>query len=65
MVIHGEADLAIPLPKAEALCQGIEDCRELIVVPGGGHAVNLTHPEPVNQALDRYLYGLKRGSAWA
>ena len=65
MVVHGKADLAIPLPKAEALCRGIEGCRELIVVPGGGHAVNLTHPDPVNQALDRYLYGLKRGSAWA
>jgi pimeloyl-ACP methyl ester carboxylesterase len=27
----------------------------LVVVPGGGHASNLTHPEPVNAAVAAFL----------
>ena len=63
--VHGDSDLAIPVAKAEALCAGIAGCVGLTVVPGGGHAVNLTHPDPVNRVLDEFLYGLKIGSAWA
>jgi pimeloyl-ACP methyl ester carboxylesterase len=30
----------------------------LVLVSGGGHAANLTHPEPVNAALRTFLDGL-------
>ena len=53
LVVHGDADIAIPLAKAEALAAGLR--AELVVVPGAGHAANLTHPEPVNAAMARFL----------
>jgi pimeloyl-ACP methyl ester carboxylesterase len=54
LVIHGEADVAIPLAKAEALVEGLPQA-ELAVIPGAGHAANLTHPEPVNAATEAFL----------
>ena len=53
LVIHGDADVAIPLSKAEELAQGLH--AQLVVVPGAGHAANLTHPEPVNAAIVEFL----------
>jgi pimeloyl-ACP methyl ester carboxylesterase len=53
LVIHGDADLAIPVSKAEALAEGLR--ARLEVVPGAGHAANLTHPEPVNAAIETFL----------
>jgi pimeloyl-ACP methyl ester carboxylesterase len=54
MVIHGDADAAIPLSLAEVLARGIPGA-ELVVVPGAGHAANLTHPEVANPAIERFL----------
>lgn len=54
LVIHGDADAAIPLSLAEALAAGLPDA-ELVVVPGAGHAANLTHPEVANPAIKRFL----------
>jgi pimeloyl-ACP methyl ester carboxylesterase len=54
LVIHGDADTAIPLSLAEALTAGLPDA-ELVVVPGAGHAANLTHPEVANPAIERFL----------
>ena len=52
--MHGDADAAIELSLAEALAAGLADA-ELVVVPGAGHAANLTHPEAVNPAIERFL----------
>jgi pimeloyl-ACP methyl ester carboxylesterase len=54
LVVHGDADAAIPLERAQILAEGLPDC-ELVIVPGGGHAANLTHPEVVNPAIARFL----------
>jgi len=59
VVVHGEADIAIDLPLAEALAAGLPGAQPLVRVPGAGHAANLTHPEPVNHAISDFLSGLK------
>lgn len=55
IVFHGDRDSAIPMERAEALCTGLAGCTGVVVVPGAGHASNLTHPEHVNPALRRFL----------
>jgi pimeloyl-ACP methyl ester carboxylesterase len=57
LVIHGDADAAIELALGEALAAGLEGGR-LVVVPGAGHAANLTHPEVVNPAIAAFLADL-------
>jgi 3-oxoadipate enol-lactonase len=54
LVIHGDADAAIDLSLARALAKGLKNA-ELVVIPGAGHAANLTHPEAVNPAIARFL----------
>lgn len=53
LVIHGDADAAIPLTRAQAMKDAIPNA-ELIVI-AGGHSVNLTNPGPVNVALNAFL----------
>jgi pimeloyl-ACP methyl ester carboxylesterase len=55
LVVHGEADTAIEMDRAEALAAGLSGARPLVRVPGAAHAANLTHPEPVNAAIARFL----------
>ena len=57
LVVHGDKDAAIPLDLARKLAAGLPDA-ELVVVPGGGHAANLTHPQVANAAIERFLDGL-------
>lgn len=57
LVVHGTADAAIALEKAERLAAGLPHA-ELVVVEGGTHASNLTHPTEVNAALQRFLADL-------
>jgi pimeloyl-ACP methyl ester carboxylesterase len=54
MVIHGDADAAISLGLAQTLAREIP-AAELVVVPGAGHAANLTHADAVNPAIARFL----------
>ncbi|MES1950199.1 alpha/beta fold family hydrolase [Salinisphaera sp. S4-8] len=54
LVVHGDADMAIPMERAQQLADNLADA-ELVVVPGGGHAANLTHPQPVNAAIEAFL----------
>jgi pimeloyl-ACP methyl ester carboxylesterase len=54
LVLHGEQDAAIELDVARAFAAALPR-GELVVVPGAGHAANLTHPDPVNAALERFL----------
>jgi pimeloyl-ACP methyl ester carboxylesterase len=53
LVIHGDADAAIPLAKAQAMQAAIPKA-ELAVVEGG-HSVNMTNPAPVNAAIEAFL----------
>jgi pimeloyl-ACP methyl ester carboxylesterase len=57
VVIHGTEDTAIPMERAEALAAGLPGAGDVVKVPGG-HAANLTHPEPVNAAIGKFLSGL-------
>jgi 3-oxoadipate enol-lactonase len=58
LVVHGSIDVAIPVAKAQALVDGLSGAQPLVVVDGGGHAANLSHPEPVNTAVRAFLDGL-------
>jgi pimeloyl-ACP methyl ester carboxylesterase len=55
LVIHGEADVAITMDKAEALAKSLPNCEGLVRVPGGAHAANMTHPDVVNPPLREFL----------
>lgn len=55
LVVHGTADQAISMDKAEALCDALPDCRGLVKVEGAAHAANLTHPDQVNAPLRAFL----------
>jgi len=58
LIIHGDADAAIPVSKAEVLRDQLAGRTELVVIPGGTHAANLTHPTETNAAILRFLGGL-------
>jgi pimeloyl-ACP methyl ester carboxylesterase len=58
LVIHGNADAAIPVPKAAALVAGLPGARPLVVIEGAGHASNLSHPAEVNAEIRRFLDSL-------
>jgi 3-oxoadipate enol-lactonase len=58
LVIHGTADAAIDIELAQRLCSDLANCRQLIAIEGGGHACNLTHPEPVNVAVQQFMSDL-------
>ena len=53
LVVHGELDAAINVPTAQALADRLGG--KLVVVPGAGHAANLTHPEATNEAIEAFL----------
>ncbi len=55
VIFDGDADLAIPMAKAEELRNGLTGCEQLVVVPGGSHATNLSHPDEVNGPLRDFL----------
>ena len=57
-IVHGTADPSIPMEKAEALCAGLSRCSSVTRIEGGGHASNLSHPEEVNEALEKFLASL-------
>ncbi|WP_280191325.1 alpha/beta fold hydrolase [Delftia sp. PS-11] len=54
LVIHGSQDIAITPDRAFAMAQALPDAR-WVEVPGAGHAANLTHPGPVNAAIEAFL----------
>lgn len=57
IVLHGVDDAAFPVTLAEAIADELPNCGPYVPVPGG-HAANLTHPEPVNAAIRRFLDAL-------
>lgn len=58
VVIHGVEDVAIDMALAERLCKDLPGCRGVVRIDGAGHASNLTHPEPVNRAIEEFLSSL-------
>jgi pimeloyl-ACP methyl ester carboxylesterase len=55
LVIHGAGDHAIPEALGRKLAEALPDSRGFVSVPGAAHAPNLTHPAPVNLAIERFL----------
>ncbi|MBO0835510.1 MAG: alpha/beta hydrolase [Actinobacteria bacterium] len=55
LILHGTADAAIPVAKAEAVRAGLGGPAELVLIEGGSHASNLSHPDQVNVALLEFL----------
>ena len=47
-----------PASLAETLAQRLPDAK-LVVVPGAGHAANLTHPQVVTPAIESFLASLR------
>jgi 3-oxoadipate enol-lactonase len=58
LVIHGSADAAIPMAKAEAMRDGLAGPTALAVIDGAPHAANVTHPGAVNAEIAKFLHGL-------
>jgi pimeloyl-ACP methyl ester carboxylesterase len=58
LLIHGTADAAIPLWRAEQLRDGLPDARQLLLVEGAGHASNMGEPALVNRAIARFMESL-------
>ena len=55
LVIHGDADRIVPLEASGALTHAAVRSSRLVVVEGGPHGVNWTHPEEVNRALVSFV----------
>ncbi len=58
LVVHGSADVAIALERAESMARGLPGAGPVVVIDGAAHAANLTHPEPVNRAVEQFLASL-------
>jgi pimeloyl-ACP methyl ester carboxylesterase len=58
LVIHGTADGAIPMERAQQLADGLPNARPLVTIEGGAHASNVTHPAEVNAAIRDFLGSL-------
>jgi pimeloyl-ACP methyl ester carboxylesterase len=58
LVIHGEQDMAISLDLAHRLCDELP-IAELRIIPGAGHASNMTNPELVTPQIERFLAGFE------
>lgn len=60
LTIHGLADVSTPHERAERVAREVPDSRGVTLVPGGPHAVNLSHPEVVNAAIAKFVDELAR-----
>jgi 3-oxoadipate enol-lactonase len=58
LIIHGTADAAIPMEKAEITRAGLAGPATLVPIEGGTHASNLSSPDPVNAAILTFLRSL-------
>jgi pimeloyl-ACP methyl ester carboxylesterase len=58
IIIHGEADGAISMERAETMAAGLSGAGDVVRIPGAAHAANLTHPDLVNPPLLAFLRGL-------
>jgi pimeloyl-ACP methyl ester carboxylesterase len=58
LILHGTADAAIAVERAEAVHAGLSGPAALVHVDGGSHASNLSHPDQVNVAMLEFLRSL-------
>ena len=58
LILHGTADAAIPMARAEVVQAGLAGPASLVSVDGGSHAANLSHPDQVNAAMLEFLRSL-------
>ncbi|MGO9559101.1 MAG: alpha/beta fold hydrolase [Acidimicrobiales bacterium] len=58
LVVHGTADVAISMEKAETLAAGLSGSGSVVTIQDGTHSANLTHPGAVNEAIIGFLAGL-------
>jgi 3-oxoadipate enol-lactonase len=58
LILHGTADAAIPMERAEVVAAGLAGPVTLVSVEGGSHAANLSHPDQVNVAMLKFLRSL-------
>ena len=56
LVVHGDADAAIPLELGQVLADSIPTAT-IAVMPGGSHAANMPHPTQTNEATASFLAG--------
>jgi pimeloyl-ACP methyl ester carboxylesterase len=55
LVVHGEADQAIPLSLGQMVRDGLPGALDLVVIPGAGHTPSLTDPDKVNGPVLAFL----------
>jgi 3-oxoadipate enol-lactonase len=60
LIVHGTADAAIPLAKAEELRDGLGGTARLALIEGGTHASNVSHPAEVSAEVLAFLRELDR-----
>jgi pimeloyl-ACP methyl ester carboxylesterase len=65
LILHGTADAAIPMAKAEVVRDGLAGTATLVQIEGGSHAANLSHPDEVNTAIHAFLRSSHRPSVRA
>lgn len=58
LVIHGDADAAIALEKGQQLADDIAGPTSMVVMAGGSHAANMTHPGETNAAIASFMASL-------
>jgi 3-oxoadipate enol-lactonase len=58
LTVHGTADQAISIARAELLAASAVDHRGIVRVDGAAHAPNMTHPDAVNPPLAAFLASL-------
>jgi pimeloyl-ACP methyl ester carboxylesterase len=51
LIVHGSADAFIPLAKAEQMSDGPAGPAQLVVIEGGTHASNMSHPAEVSAEM--------------
>lgn len=59
LVIHGELDAAIETARAQDMTQRLRNA-QLVIIPGAGHAANLTHAALVNPHIERFLASVEK-----
>jgi 3-oxoadipate enol-lactonase len=62
LILHGTADAAIPMERAEVVRDGLGGPATLVQIDGGTHAANLSHPAEVNDAMLAFLRTLGSSS---
>jgi pimeloyl-ACP methyl ester carboxylesterase len=54
LVLHGDEDRAIVMPRAQAMARAIAGAR-MVVIPHAGHTSSIEEPEAVTRALEEFL----------